>query len=75
MEVWEMAVTLFALNNDVFDGMEVNKALAAEKSMRDFLKSKNADLIARIDETNNLTKEDEDALKTAIQEWKVSGTY
>ncbi|MDA0359998.1 MAG: F0F1 ATP synthase subunit alpha [Proteobacteria bacterium] len=75
MEVWEMAVTLFALNNDVFDGIEVNKALAAEKSMRDFLKSKNADLIARIDETNNLTKEDEDALKTAIQEWKVSGTY
>ena len=75
MEVWEMAVTLFALNNDVFDGMEVNKALAAEKSMRDFLKSKNADLIARIDETNNLTKEDEEALKTAIQEWKVSGTY
>ena len=75
MEVWEMAVTLFALNNDVFDGMEVNKALAAEKSMRDFLKSKNADLIARIDETHNLTKEDEEALKTAIQEWKVSGTY
>jgi F-type H+-transporting ATPase subunit alpha len=55
--------------------MEVSKALAAEKSMRDTLKSKNADLIARIDETNNLTKEDEEELKTAIQEWKVSGTY
>ena len=75
LEVWEMAVTLFALSNDVFDGMEVSKALAAEKSMRDTLKSKNADLIARIDETNNLTKEDEEELKTAIQEWKVSGTY
>ena len=75
MEVWEMAVILFALNNDVFDGLEVGKALAAEKSMRDYLKSKNADLIARIDETNSLTKEDEEALKVAIQEWKVSGTY
>ena len=63
------------LNNDVFDGLEVGKALAAEKSMRDYLKSKNADLIARIDETNSITKEDEEALKVAIQEWKVSGTY
>ena len=53
----------------------MGKALAAEKSMRDYLKSKNAGLIARIDETNSLTKEDEEALKVAIQEWKVSGTY
>ena len=75
MEVWEMAVTLFAVNNDVFDDIEVGKSLAAEKSMRDFLKSKYAELIARIDETKNLTKEDEEALKSAIQDWKTSGTY
>ena len=75
MEVWEMAVTLFAVNNDIFDDIEVGKALAVEKSMRDFLKSKHAELIARIDETKNLTKEDEEALKSAIQDWKTSGTY
>ncbi|MDA1331533.1 MAG: F0F1 ATP synthase subunit alpha [Proteobacteria bacterium] len=75
MQVWEMAVTLFAANNDVFDDIDVGKALAAEKSMRDFLKSKNAALIARIDESKNLTKEDEEALKSAIQDWKASGTY
>ena len=75
MEVWEMAVTLFAVNNDIFDDIEVVKALAVEKSMRDFLKSKHAERIARIDETKNLTKEDEEALKSAIQDWKTSGTY
>ncbi len=75
MEVWEMAVTLFAVNNDVFDDIEVSKALAAEKSMRDYLKGKYADLIKRIDEQKNLSEEDEKALKNAIADWKANGSY
>jgi F-type H+-transporting ATPase subunit alpha len=75
LEVWEMAVLLFAVNNDVFDDIEVNKALAAEKSMRDYLKGKYADLIKRIDEQKNLAGDDEKALKAAIADWKTNGTY
>ncbi|HUU72897.1 MAG TPA: F0F1 ATP synthase subunit alpha [Burkholderiales bacterium] len=75
LEVWEMAITLFAVNNDVFDDIEVNKALAAEKSMRDYVKSKYADLIKRIDEEQNLSKDDEKALKEAITDWKANGSY
>ncbi len=75
LEVWEMAVTLFAVNNDVFDDIEVNKALAAEKSMRDYLKGKFADLIKRIDEQQNLSEDDEKALKEAIADWKSNGSY
>jgi F-type H+-transporting ATPase subunit alpha len=75
LEVWEMAVTLFAVNNDVFDDIEVNKALAAEKSMRDYLKGKFADLIKRIDEQKNLSEDDEKALKEAIADWKSNGSY
>ncbi|MFZ9962208.1 MAG: F0F1 ATP synthase subunit alpha [Burkholderiales bacterium] len=75
MEVWEMALTLFAVNNDVFDDIDVSKALAAEKSMRDYVKSKYADLVKKIDSEMNLSGEDEEALKAAIQDWKSNGVY
>ena len=45
LQVWEMALTLFAVNNGYFDDIDVKKALAAEKSMRDYLKTKYADLV------------------------------
>ena len=75
LQVWEMAVTLFAVNNGFFNDVEVNKALAAERSMRDYLKSKFADLIKRIDEKNDLSTDDEKALKDAIADWKKNGTF
>jgi len=75
LEVWEMALTLFAVNHDVFDDIDVNKALAAEKSMRDYVKGKYADLVKRIDETSDLSADDEKALADAIQDWKTNGSY
>src|SRR3989440_5889366 len=37
LQVWEMALTLFAVNNGYFDSIDVKKALSAEKSMRDHM--------------------------------------
>src|SRR6516162_7533116 len=34
LQVWEMALTLFAVNNGYFDDVDLKKALAAERSMR-----------------------------------------
>ncbi len=75
LEVWEMALTLFAVNHDVFNDIDVNKALAAEKSMRDYIKGKYADLVKRIDEKKDLSADDEKALVDAIQDWKSNGSY
>ena len=75
LEVWEMALTLFAVNHDVFDDIDIDKALSAEKSMRDYVKGKYTDLVKRIDETNDLTADDEKALADAIQDWKKNGSY
>src|SRR6202171_4453861 len=50
LQVWAMALTLFAVNPGYFDDIDVNKALAAEKSMRDYIKSKYAELVARMEE-------------------------
>ena len=74
LQVWEMALTLFAVNNGYFDDIDVKKALAAERSMRDYLKSKYADLVKRIEDKKDLAGDDEKALKDAIEDWKKNGT-
>ncbi|HYM87144.1 MAG TPA: F0F1 ATP synthase subunit alpha [Pseudoxanthomonas sp.] len=73
LQVWEMALTLFAVNNSYYDDIDVNKALAAEKSMRDYVKTKYAALAGRMDK--ELSADDEKALHEAIKDWKKNGSY
>ena len=75
LQVWEMALTLFAVNNGYFDDIDVKKALSAERSMRDYLKGQYADLVNRMETNKDLSKEDETALHDAIKDWKKNGTY
>jgi len=75
LQVWEQAVTLFAVNNGHFDDIDVKRALAAEKGLRDFLKNKHAALVDRIESTKDLSKDDEAALTAAIVEFKKTGAY
>jgi F-type H+/Na+-transporting ATPase subunit alpha len=73
LQVWEQAVLLFAVNNGHFDDVEVKKALATEKSLREFLKSKHATLVDRIESSKDMSKDDEAALTEAIKAFKKSG--
>jgi F-type H+/Na+-transporting ATPase subunit alpha len=74
-QVWEMALTLFAVNNGYFDDIEVKKALAAERSMRDYIRGKYGDLLARMEEKKDLSADDEKALSGAISDWKKNGSF
>jgi F-type H+-transporting ATPase subunit alpha len=75
LHVWEMALTLFAVNNGFFDDIDVKKALAAERSMRDYIRGKFGDLVARMEEKKELTEDDEKALSDAIKDWKKNGAF
>jgi F-type H+-transporting ATPase subunit alpha len=75
LQVWEMALTLFAVNNGYFDDVDVKKALAAEKSMRDYIKSKYASLANTMEDKKDLAGDDEKALHDAIKDWKKSGAF
>ena len=75
MQVIEMVLTLFAVNNGFFDDVEVKKALAAERSLRDHVKTKYADLMNRLEEKKDMSVDDEAALTAAIADWKKNGTY
>ncbi len=75
LQVWEMALLLFAVNGGYFDDVDVKKALAAERSMRDYIKAKFGDLVNRIEDTKDLSKDDEVQLTAAIKDWKQNGSY
>ena len=75
LQVWEMSLILFAVSGGYFDDIDVKKALAAERSMRDYIKSKFGDLVQRIEDTKDLTKDDEAKLEEAVKDWKQNGAY
>src|SRR5690606_19441746 len=72
---WEQAVALYAVNNGHLDDLEVEQILPFEKALKDFLKAKNEGLINRIQDTKELSKEDEAELVSAIQEFKKHGAF
>ena len=75
LQVWEMAMTLFAVNNGYFDDIDVTKALAAERALREFAKSKYASLVEGIERDKKFSKEVEAQLHDCVKDFKKSGAY
>jgi F-type H+-transporting ATPase subunit alpha len=55
--------------------VDVAQVLSFEKSLKDQLKAKHAALIQRIEDTKELSKDDEAELAAAIQEFKKHGAF
>jgi len=75
LQVWEMAFTLFSVNNGYFDDIEVNKALGAERALREFAKSKYAGLVEAMERDKKFSKEIEAQLHDCLKDFKKSGAY
>src|SRR5580765_7316967 len=75
LQVWEMALVLFAVNNGYYDDVDVKKALAAERAMRDYAKSKYKDLVKTMEDKKDLSADEEKSLKAAIEDWKKNGSF
>ncbi len=70
-----MAVSLFAVNKGFMDDVEVKKILAFEAGVHAYMKTKQAALLAKIEETKALDKDGETAMTAAIADFKKSGAY
>jgi len=70
LSVADMALTLFAVNRGYFDGVEVKQALGLESELRAYMRSKHAALMERIEQTKDLSADDEKALAAAIEDFK-----
>ena len=75
LQVWEMALTLFAVNNNFYDDVDVKKALAFERALREFVKTKYTALADSIESSKDLSKDDEAKLIEAIKDFKKTGSY
>jgi F-type H+/Na+-transporting ATPase subunit alpha len=75
MQVWEMALILLAVNNNYTDDVDVKKALAFEKALGGFMKTKYAALVDSMDKAANLSSDDEKALHAAVADFKKTGAY
>jgi len=75
LQVWEQAVSLFAVNNGYLDDVDVERILPFEKALKEELKGKHAELVQRIEDTKELKPEDETALRAAVEAFKQHGAY
>ena len=75
LQVWEMAITLFAVSAGAFDSIDIKDCLTAEKALREYVKTKHAAMVERIESTKDLSKDDEAELTKAIEAFKKSAGY
>src|SRR5471030_3144829 len=75
LSVSEEALTLFSVTKGYFDDVPVEKALAFESSLRQFIKSKYAALMDKLEQTKDMDAEGEKAWSAAIEDFKKSGTF
>jgi len=75
MGVAEMGFSLYAMNEGYMDDVEVSKVLDFEASMWAYVKSNNADLVAKIDEAGDYNDEIAAEMKAALDTFKANGVW
>jgi F-type H+-transporting ATPase subunit alpha len=75
LSVSEEALTLFAVNKGYYDDVPVEKALAFESSLRQFIKSKYASLMDKLEQSKDMDAEGEKAWAAAVEDFKKNGSF
>jgi len=70
----EVAI-LYAVINDYLNDVPLNKVVAFESGFQKFMDTNHPDIGKQIASLKELTPEVEEALKTAIEEFKQTGAY
>ncbi|MCG3201068.1 MAG: ATP synthase subunit alpha [Gammaproteobacteria bacterium] len=74
-QVWQQASLLFAVNNGYLDDIDVKNIPAFEKGLLDHLKNKQSALAQRIEDSKEVSKDDETALHEAIKQFKQTAAF
>lgn len=75
LNVAEMGVSLFAVENDFMDDIELEKIGAFEEALHNYMKSDQSALMDKIGSEGNYNDDIENGLKDAIGKFKESGTW
>ena len=75
LQVWQLALSLYAATRGYLDDIEVGKVVAFESGLHDYVRTQYAKLVESIEATKDLSKEDEETLKSAVESFKKTGAY
>ncbi len=75
LSVAEMAVSLYAANEGLLDDVDVNKIVDFEEAMLAHVRSNNADLLDKINESGDYNDDIAGEIQAAIEAFKASGVY
>ena len=66
----EMALTLYAVNNNFFKDIPVSKCLAFESEFADFIRNNSPQVLDNINNSGDMSKSDEEIIKKSLEEFK-----
>ena len=75
MSVAAMGFSLYAMNEGYMDDIDVKQVLDFEAAMWAYVKSNNADLVAKSEETGDYDKDIEAEMKSAVEAFKANGVW
>ena len=75
LQVWQLAVSLFAVTRGYMDDLPVEKALSFESALHDHMKNQHAAWVERIESTKDMSADDEKALIGVIESFKKTGAF
>jgi F-type H+-transporting ATPase subunit alpha len=75
LQVWQLAVSLFAVTRGYLDELPVDKVLPFETALHDHMKTQHAAWVDRVEASKDLSKEDEDALKGVVESFLKTGAF
>ncbi len=75
LQVWQLAVSLFAVTRGYLDELPVDKVLPFETALHDHMKTQHAAWVDRVETSKDLSKEDEEALKGAVESFLKTGAF
>jgi F-type H+-transporting ATPase subunit alpha len=75
LSVAEQAVSLFAANEGFLDGIEIKKVGEFESALHNYMRSKHAELLQKINDTGDYNDEIAKGLRSAIEAFKSSSVW
>ena len=75
LTVGEMAISLYAVDKGYIDDVPVNKVVAFEAALHDYLRSSQKDLLDKINSTGDYNDEIEAAIKKAVEDFKANNVW
>src|SRR5690625_7503827 len=75
LSVADMAVSLFAGNEGYLDDLSLDKVVSFENALRDYMNASHKDLLDKINESGDWNDELESAMRSAVDEFKKTGSW